>query len=309
MSSCSSPAPLTAAEQELQRIKVTEVNDTNVTYNTNMTVYLICYVHYVYSSCMFLLISCRIKLYGYVDFLPNTSNCVYIRKREKDRCKNCFFCPQDERRRIGTPTARARVCCNLVTDHFLSCVGTHVMFLFCRLQWSLAWTKGPRLFKVLHSRCKRRPNELCSNSRTDVSTTYSWWAQTEKTLLWMTQRATCNIFPVNKNKPCVGVCQYNWLCMTWPWTKLVCVCCVAETGCRERDHWAGSHQSYRDPWTSLQDSHRFPQIPLLHLQTFPPGSAAGGAGSVHSLIVVLSFCFFYFQETGGSSTWIKNKLW
>lgn len=67
-----------------------------------------------------------------------------------------------------------------------------------------------------------------------------------------------------------------------PWTKLACVCCVAETGCRERNHWAGSHQTYRDPWASLQDSHRFTQIPLLHLQTFPPGPDAGGAGSVHT---------------------------
>jgi len=42
--------------------------------------------------------------------------------------------PQDERRRIGTPTARARVCYNLFDSlafHFLSCVVTNQQIFLC----------------------------------------------------------------------------------------------------------------------------------------------------------------------------------
>lgn len=61
-----------------------------------------------------------------------------------------------------------------------------------------------------------------------------------------------------------------------------CAACVAETGCGERDHWAGSHQTHGDSGAAVQDSHRFPSIPLLRLQAFLPGPPAGGAGSVHA---------------------------
>lgn len=38
------------------------------------------------------------------------------KKREEDRFKNCLLNPQDERRRTGTPTARAKVCLVLCID-------------------------------------------------------------------------------------------------------------------------------------------------------------------------------------------------
>ncbi len=83
MSSCSSPAPFSAAEQELQRVKVTEVMIKQHQLSTIRTTYSMCYAHYVYSSCMLLLYSCRTKLYGYVDFLPDTNVSVCTKRRDK----------------------------------------------------------------------------------------------------------------------------------------------------------------------------------------------------------------------------------
>lgn len=64
------------------------------------------------------------------------------------------------------------------------------------------------------------------------------------------------------------------------WWKWCGASCVAEAGRGEGDHRAGSHQTYRDSGASAPDPHWFPSIPLLHLQTLLPGSAAGGTGSV-----------------------------
>lgn len=83
MSSCSSPAPLTAAEQELQRIKVTEVKF-KPWKMFEWAAFLMCDARYVCSSCMLLLFFCRIKLYGYVVFLPDTNSSVCVHKEDRE---------------------------------------------------------------------------------------------------------------------------------------------------------------------------------------------------------------------------------
>lgn len=60
MSSRSSPAPLTAAEQELQRIKVTEVECKQNKHMIHFTLNVYC----LYPSYILKLFSCRTKLYG-----------------------------------------------------------------------------------------------------------------------------------------------------------------------------------------------------------------------------------------------------
>lgn len=107
MSSCSSPAPLSAAEQELQKIKVTEVNFCDAPCSH----VLMCPVHYISLTLSASSFAARTKSRGYVPvFLLWMNSCVRAWCQEQvEGVSNFLWCCQDERRRIGTPTARARV--------------------------------------------------------------------------------------------------------------------------------------------------------------------------------------------------------
>lgn len=109
MSSCSSPAPISQAEQELQQVKVTEVmlNQINQLWWTNAVIW-VCFLLWflqdkVVRVCRFILL-------------------VLIQLRVLCVAGDTFFFnflwrSQDDRRRIGTPTARARVWSHLICWH------------------------------------------------------------------------------------------------------------------------------------------------------------------------------------------------
>lgn len=125
MSSCSSPAPLSAAEQELQKIKVTEVNFCDTCSDVGM-----CSVHHISLTLSASSFAARTKSCGYVPVFELWLNsCVRAWHQEQVKgVLNCHWCSQDERRRIGTPTARARV-----GSHLLPSVAGHICVLFCCL--------------------------------------------------------------------------------------------------------------------------------------------------------------------------------
>lgn len=136
--------------------------------------------------------------------------------------------------------------------HFGFCISAFLgfaiglIFLSRRSPWSLAWTSVHRLSKVLHSHCKKRPNGLCSSSSRDASITYSW---SENPITQV------NVYPINNNtkinhgKNQGGLLSENGC--AWLDANKARLCDATEAGRRERDHWAGSHQTYRDTGASL----------------------------------------------------------
>lgn len=136
---------------------------------------------------------CRMKLCGYATFIVNADSAVSC------VCwRHFLLCPQEERRRIGIPMARARVWDHLSFAILFFCVSALFGFAICsiflsrRSPWSLAWTNVHRLSKALHSHCKKRPNGLCSNSSRDASTTSSWSDN---------PTAQANAYPINNKTP------------------------------------------------------------------------------------------------------------
>lgn len=176
MASCSSPAPISVAEQELQRIKVTEVklNQSSQLWWMNAMVW----VCYTADACYFLWFLQDKVLQ--VCLLMLIQLCVLLLETR-------FWTFSGVPRRIVDDLG--------LQLHEHGCGNTRFggILLFpywpfpvfpstlmsLRSPWSLAWTSVHRLSKVLHSHCRKRPKELCSNSNRDASTIYSWWAGTE----------------------------------------------------------------------------------------------------------------------------------
>lgn len=148
----------------------------------------------LWSECVSFSGFCRIKLCGYVPFIVSFKPTVCCWRHF------FFFNFSDVLRTIVDESGPRRQergfgaiwFAGILLFPYWPFLFFPLTFMSGRSPWSLAWTSVHRLSKVLRSHCKKRPNELCSNSNRNASTTYSWWAGTENLT------AHLNTYPVHK---------------------------------------------------------------------------------------------------------------
>lgn len=302
MSSCSSPAPLTAAEQELQRIKVTEVKFESFKMLPSSCVSHIMLIPYASTF------SLQDKVVWVCNFSAYKFCCVCLKDIERTDLKtfsHVLRMNADELELQQHERGFVTMCLTCwpfifshASWHTRTEISVHLICFSSSLGYNGVWLgqKGTDASRSCIP-ITRRGQTSSAAAQAETYQLHTAGEPWQKTHHWMhhgMQNATdCNHFIQHYTmNQCLSV-KLSVHDLTW--TKLACVCCVAEAGCRERDHWAGSHQTYRDARASLQDSHRFTQIPLLHLQTFPSGSAAGGTGSVQP------------SQCWGHTAWIMPK--
>lgn len=156
--------------------------------------------------------SCRIKLYGYVELPPNINATVCAWRREKPDLKTVSYVHRMNVDELGLQQhERGFVTIRLSHWHFISChvlghIGTEfsmfVFVVFFILQVTMEFGLDKRaqtlqgLAFPLQEEAKRALQQLKQRRINYIQLV----SPDRRPLSLITQRATCNMFPVNRNK-------------------------------------------------------------------------------------------------------------